>query len=76
MLQGDDRINTNEMKVLPERWQNTRTSFLAIILVLFIYYIARRKFHLDFYARMDQVRVYHILGQVVCVGRFKMGLSH
>ena len=33
---------------LQERWQNTLTSFLAIILVLFIYYIARRKFHGDF----------------------------
>ena len=36
-------------KLLRERWQNTRTPFLAIILVLFIYYIARRKFHHEFY---------------------------
>ena len=34
---------------LQERWQNRRTSFLAIILELFIYFIARRKFHRDFY---------------------------
>ena len=52
--------------------------FLAIILELFIYFIARRKFHCDFYISSNgsSRSAHHILGQVVCVGRFKMGLSH
>ena len=70
----NQNIHYRVRSITLERWQNTYTSILAIILVLFIYFIARRKFHRDFY-KLEWIK-YHILGQVVCVGRFKMGLSH